>query len=85
MNAAKVLLFPKLASIYDKLCQTCIRLASADPQIFGSDINVGSEWIRRCHTKGGATQEQLFRMGGWGKRLNSNTLLPNRPTQEAEK
>ena len=55
MNAAKVLLFSKLASIYDKLCQTCIGKASADPQIFGSDINVGSKRIRTCHTKGGAT------------------------------
>ena len=47
MNAAKVLLFSKLSSIYDKLCQTCTGGASADPQIFGGDINVGSEWIRR--------------------------------------
>lgn len=47
MNTAKIRLFPKLTSIYDKFCQSCTRVASADPQIFGSNINVGSERSER--------------------------------------
>lgn len=35
-------------------------------QTFSSNINVWNERISIRHTKGGATQEQLFRTGGWG-------------------
>lgn len=47
MNAAKVLLFPELASIYDKICQSCIGGTVDLIQTFGSNINVWSERSER--------------------------------------
>ena len=46
-ECGKNITFFETISIYDKLCQTCIGVAPADPQIFGGDINVGSERSER--------------------------------------